>query len=219
MVFDCVTGTFGATIVTTRAENIVAGHAALDLLARHAAGYDAAILAISFDTALEAARDMAGIGVVGITGSAIRAARKIGPVGVIVFGALSLPLYEDVFHAQRLTADIAAIEVIDIGNAGAYLAPNAQDEAVAAACQRLKAKGARAVVICGAAIVGIARRIGSAVPLPLFDGAEPAVRAALASVGAGGARARASGLAGSVGLSAPLARALRGLTATDEDTL
>jgi len=41
-------------IVSRRSENVIAGHAALDLLARHVADFDAVILAISFDTALAA---------------------------------------------------------------------------------------------------------------------------------------------------------------------
>src|SRR4051794_8850066 len=70
-VIEGVTGSFGAAIVTTHAENAIAGHAMLDLLAHHAAGHDAVILAISFDTALAAAGDVLDIPVVGITRSAL----------------------------------------------------------------------------------------------------------------------------------------------------
>jgi hypothetical protein len=87
-----VTGRFGAGIVSTEAENVVAGHSALALAAEHAAGFDAVILAISFDTALRALRETLPVPVVGITEAALRAAGA-RPLGVVCFGAVSLPLY------------------------------------------------------------------------------------------------------------------------------
>src|SRR6478735_3823964 len=78
---DGATGRFGAGIVSSLAENVIAAHAALELLARHGGGYDAVILAISFDTALEAARDLMPVPVIGMTEAAIIAARAHGEVG------------------------------------------------------------------------------------------------------------------------------------------
>jgi allantoin racemase len=46
------TARFGVNIVSTEAENDIAAHAVLDALSATHAGHDAAILAISFDTAL-----------------------------------------------------------------------------------------------------------------------------------------------------------------------
>ena len=47
-----VTARFGVSIISTEAENEIAGHAVLDALAVHVADHDAVVLAISFDTAL-----------------------------------------------------------------------------------------------------------------------------------------------------------------------
>lgn len=178
---DGVTGTFGAAIVSTRAENVVAAHSALDLLARHGGGYDAAILAISFDSGLAAAADIMPIPVVGITRAAIDAALETrGPVGLIIFGAMSLPLYRDLIVAYGLADRILGIEIVDISNAAGYLAEGDHEGPLRQAIERLTAiSGVTAIVICGAAIVGAARRLQATSPLPLFDGAEPAVTAAL----------------------------------------
>ncbi len=92
VIVDGVTGRFGAGIVTTQAEEIIAGHAALELLAENWAGYDAVIFAISFNTAVDAARELVPIPVVGITEAAIDAASFFGPVGLVTFGAASRPL-------------------------------------------------------------------------------------------------------------------------------
>ena len=56
---------FGPAVISTRAENVIAGHALLDLLAEHAGRVDAVLLAVSHDTALDAARQMMPCPVVG----------------------------------------------------------------------------------------------------------------------------------------------------------
>ena len=49
---------FGPAVIATRVENVIAGHALLETLAEHAGRVDAVLLAVSFDTALDAARQM-----------------------------------------------------------------------------------------------------------------------------------------------------------------
>ena len=53
-----VNAAFGARIVGTRAENAIAGHALIDMLAEHAASADAVLVGMSFDTGLWAAREI-----------------------------------------------------------------------------------------------------------------------------------------------------------------
>jgi allantoin racemase len=177
---DGATGRFGARIVSIEAENLIAAHAALELAAERADGYDAVILAISFDTALTALRALLPVPVVGITEAALRAAGP-GPVGVVLFGAVSEPLYARVIAGYGATP--VAMEAIEIDGAADYLSPGSKDRAVLEACARLRDRGAEAVVLCGAAIVGMARRLAPAAGLPLFDGSE-AVPFALAALAA-----------------------------------
>src|SRR4051794_19114750 len=73
-----VTGAFGVAVVSTEAEAVVAAHAALDLLAEHYEGHDAAIIAMSFDAGVVAARRLLPIPVLGITGAAIHTACLLG---------------------------------------------------------------------------------------------------------------------------------------------
>ena len=56
-----VTARFGVRIVSTEAEEAIAGHAVMDVLASNFPGHDAAVLAISFDTALLGARQIVPI--------------------------------------------------------------------------------------------------------------------------------------------------------------
>lgn len=186
---DChaVTAAFGADVVHSHAEDAVAAHAVLDAIAR-AGPCDAVIIAISFDSGLAAARELLGVPVCGITESALAKATEGGRrIGVITFGQGSRSLYEDVFARSGFAAQIAQVRTLDIASNDAYLTPLAQDERVVDAAHELARAGAEAVVVCGAAVSGIARRIGARVPVPVFDGvacavarAEGALRAAAA---------------------------------------
>jgi allantoin racemase len=169
--FDSVTGQFGARIVSTEAENVIAGHSALELVARHWQQHDAVILAISFDTALLAIRPLLPVPVIGITEAALRAAQAVGPaIGVVFFGEVSRGLYTHLIAGYG--AQTVGFEAVEIASAADYLAPDARDRSVIEACQRLDRQGADAIVVCGAAIAGIARRLQSDVRVPLFDGTE-----------------------------------------------
>lgn len=209
VILEGVTGTFGARIVSTAAENIIAGHSALDLVATRWKGHDAIILAISFDTALSAIRPLVPVPVIGITEAAITAAdADRHAVGIICFGEVSLGLYSDLI--ARYGLDPIGFETISIASAADYLSPKAQDRAVLDAVARLAQKGATAVVICGTAIVGMAKRLQDLAPVPLFDGSA-AIRLALSATDR--ARSAPPALApvgDTVGLSRSLAALLRG---------
>jgi allantoin racemase len=85
-----VTARFGVSIVSTEAEEEIAGHAVLDALAANFAGHDAVILAISFDTALLGARQILPVPVLGMTESSLMTACLLGRrFGLISFGQSS----------------------------------------------------------------------------------------------------------------------------------
>jgi allantoin racemase len=175
-----VTAAFGVPIVSTDLENTIAGHAVLDALATHAAGHDAVVLAISFDTALVAARQLLDIPVVGMTEASLHTACLIGQrFGLITFGAASRSLYVDLVHARGLAGRMAACLSIEVASVDAYLQPAAFDQIVLdAAASLVKDHGADVVVVCGAAVAGIARRIQPRIGVPLLDGIGCAVRLA-----------------------------------------
>jgi allantoin racemase len=179
-----VTASFGASIVTTQPENVIAAHAALDLLARHYHGCDAAILAISFDSGLFAARGLLPIPVLGMTEAALHSACMLGArFGMITFGTASTPLYRELVSTLGLNERLAALRTIDVASVAAYLAPDAQNEAILAAAEALHCEdGADIVVICGAALAGVSHRLQPRTPVPLLDGIGCAVRQAEALV-------------------------------------
>jgi allantoin racemase len=175
-----VTATFGADIVFGHAGDALAAHAVLDLLAHHYQGFDAAILAISFDSGLMAARELLPIPVLGLTESLLLEACDAGSrVGVITFGAVSSTLYREVFRRTGLESRFAAVRTIEVAGGGDYLTPAAQDERIVECARHMaRENGADVVAICGAAMAGTAARLGSAAGVPLLDGTACAVRRA-----------------------------------------
>lgn len=181
-VFEGVTGAFGAAVVSSEAENVVAGHASLELLAQHWRGYDAVILAISFDTALEAARELLPIPVIGVTEAMLQAAAVHGPLGLVTFGSVSTPLYSRLLARHGFADRVAHIETIAIDGVATYLSPGAADGLVLAAARRLTGGGAAAVVVCGVANIGAAARLQPHLAVPVFDSLVPSVASALAAI-------------------------------------
>jgi allantoin racemase len=171
-----VNARFGVSIVSTEAEEAIAGHAVLDALATNFAGHDAAILAISFDTALLGARQIVPIPVVGMTEASLLTACLLGRrFGLISFGQASRWMYLDLVQRAGLSQRMAGFETIDLSSAATYLLEGGQDAAVIDASGRLIAAGADAVVVTGAAVAGIAHRLRADVAVPLLDGIACAV--------------------------------------------
>jgi allantoin racemase len=181
---EAVTGTFGASIVSTEAENVLAASSALDLLARHHPGFDAAILAISFDTGAFPARILLPIPVVGITEAAIHTACLLGRrFGLVVLGRVSLPLYEDLVERIGLVSRLGAIETVSVSSAADYLDRSIIDRGIEDAVQRLADRGVDVAVVCGAAVAGIAHRLRDRAPILVLDGVAPAIAQARALAG------------------------------------
>lgn len=167
-----VTGTFGVAIVSTEAEAAIAAHAALELLADHFEGHDAAIVAMSFDAGVVAARRLLPIPVLGITGAALHTACLLGRrFGLIVSGSVSVPLYLDLLDASGLRDRMAAMEVVDIATSAAYLDTASLETHILDAARRLSERPeVEAVVLCGAAMAGLAHRLRDQLTVPLIDG-------------------------------------------------
>lgn len=205
---------FGPAIISSRAENAIASHAILDCLAEHHAGCDAAVLAVSYDTALAAARQLLPIRVVGMTEAACLTACMLGGrFGLVTFS--SRELYRELIASYGLAARLAGIGLVAASPYDAASDPAGVAAKVAEAAGALARDGAEAVILGGAALAGMAPRIQDAVPVPLVDGIAAAVRLAEALVALGVQRPRAGSYApptgrASTGLAAPLAALLRG---------
>ncbi|UFN49350.1 aspartate/glutamate racemase family protein [Roseomonas sp. OT10] len=203
---------FGPAVISSRAENAIAGHAVLDLLAEHAGQVDAVVLAVSHDTALDAARQLMPCPVVGMTEAACFTACLLGTrFGLVTFG--NGAMYGELIARHGLTTRCVGVEGVAATPAEALADPGGVADKVAAGIGRLAAAGADAVVLGGAALAGMEPRLRGRVELPLLEGiacgvrmAEALVRAAPRKPGQGSMAAPAG--RASVGLSPALAALL-----------
>jgi allantoin racemase len=171
---------FGPAVVTVAAENAIAHRAILEALRANWRGFDAIVLAISFDTALAEARALLPIPVYGITEEALKASSIISRrVGVITIGASSAPLYAEVLARYPESRNIVGQRMIDLTSVASYIAAESIDDRIVSEANGLAAEaGAEVVVICGAALAGAGARLQPRASCRLVDGVPAAVEAA-----------------------------------------
>jgi allantoin racemase len=210
-----ITGRFGARIVNSRAENAIAAHAMLEMLAQNIDGADAVLLAVSYDTALLAAREVLAVPVVGMTEASMHAACLLGTrFGLVTFGTPFI--YHELVAQAGLGGRLAGIRAITASAVDAYSNPDAVDALVAEAAGALVAEsGAEVVVLCGAAMAGMPGRITERVPVPVIDGIASGVGLCEMLVRLRPAKARIGSLAhpgarATIGLSPALEALLKG---------
>lgn len=190
------TGAFGARIIATRAEHAIAEHATLDALARHADGCDAVVLAVSYDTALRAAREMLPMPVVGITEAALLTACMVGTrTGVVMFGRRVLPLYQEVALLHGMAARIAGWRALESSAPYTTGDQSAVEQSIIDAVTDLVERdGCEVVVLAGAVMAGVPERLQARVPVPLLEGVSCAIAQAEMLVRLGLPKARTGSL-------------------------
>jgi allantoin racemase len=167
---------FGPAVISTRAENIIAGHALLELLARHAGQVDGVVLAVSHDTALEAARQMMPCPVVGMTEAACLTACMLGGrFGLVTMGSVA-PYRELIAERHGLGARLSGLAAIASTPQDAVRDPDRVAAELAAAIDGLVAEGAESVILGGAAVAGMSDRLQPGAAVPLLDGMRCGIR-------------------------------------------
>lgn len=207
---------FGPAVISSRAENVIAGHALLELLAEHAGQVDACLLAVSHDTALEAARQMMPCPVIGMTEAAcLVGCMAGGRFGLVTFGGIET--YRELVARHGLSSRLAGLAGVNATPPEAVADPDGVGAKVLAAVADLAAQGADSVVLAGAALAGFDRRLQPSAPVALLDGMACGVRLAEMMVALRLPKPRTGSFAApagraSIGLSPALEGILRGPT-------
>lgn len=161
---------FGPAVISSRAENVIAAHALLELLAQHAGRVDGVILAVSHDTALDAARQMMPCPVVGMTEAACLTACMVGGrFGLVTMGSTA-PYRELIADRHGLGARLSGLATIPSTPQDAVRDPDRVAGELAGAIEGLVRNGAESVILGGAAVAGMADRLQARTPVPLLDG-------------------------------------------------
>jgi len=207
------TPAFGPATISTRAENAIAGHALLQLLADHAGKVDAVILAVSHDTALEAARQLMPCPVVGMTEAACLTACLLGArFGVLTLG--NAAPYEELVARHGLSGRCAGVLGLPIAPPEVLRDPAAAHDRLLAGIAELGTR-ADSVILAGAVLAGMDRALQPRAGVPLLDGIACAVKLAEALVALKLPKPTAGSFAAprareTLGLSPALAALLRG---------
>ena len=170
--WKAVTAAFGAAYISSEAAYAVAGHAALDCLEREAAGCDAVYLACFGDPGLFALREAARVPVVGMAEASMREAAKRGRFSIVTGG----PAWQPILRRLALSLDLSneLVKVRALPLPGPELA--ARPELISEEVEKASEDGAQTVIIGGAALAGLARKLESRIPL--IDSVECGARAA-----------------------------------------
>lgn len=176
---SAVTGRFGGHYVANRATYAIAAHAALDAYAEHGADADVVLLACFGDPGLFALREFARQPVIGMAEASCQLAAAGGARFAIVTGGERWgPMLHEFTASIGLDQQLAA--VLTVAPTGADIArdPDRALNALADACRTAAtAHGADRIILGGAGLAGLARRIQDRVPVPLIDSVEAIVRA------------------------------------------
>lgn len=172
-----------ASVTTTVATAAaIAGHAALDALAAHGGDCDAVLLACFGDPSLAALKELSPVPVVGMAEASCHLACTLGRRFSIVTGGERWPaMLEEFVAAQGLGSRLASIRAISL--TGDQIAADIEGSLglLAAACAEAATEdGAEVVILGGAALAGLAARVGTAVRVPVLCSLAAGVAATVA---------------------------------------
>ena len=169
------TAPFGARYIATRAAVAIAGHAVLTGLAEHIGaenpqGFDAAIIACFGEPAIEAARELLPIPVIGMAEASITLALEQAPrIALLTGGAAWVPMLEEFALVRGHGPD--RVHVRSVLPTGDMIArePEKSLGLIAEEARQAVAAGAGVVVLGGAGLVGLAPRLAAMLPVPVLD--------------------------------------------------
>ncbi len=186
---ETVNASFGARYISSRAENTIAGHATIAALAAHCvaqgADIDAAVIAAFTDPGLAAARELMPFPVVGIAEAAMLTACMLGGrFAIVTIAPRLLAVIRETVEGYGLGRRFAGARAIirptfDIASNQTAVA----DALLEAARAAVREDGAEVVILGGAPVAGLERRLAESLEVPLLDGVGCAVRQAEVLVG------------------------------------
>jgi allantoin racemase len=175
-----VTGQTGVPYIATRAEAVIGARVALELLAEHAAGCDAAVVAAFADPGLGGARELLSIPVIGMAEAAMLTACMLGRrFSIVTFATAMGPWYRECVDYNGLSSRLASIRCVSGGFRDIASVPEDMGDALVDACrQAVEQDEADVVILGGAPLAGLAALVADRVEVPLVDGVAAAVRQA-----------------------------------------
>lgn len=174
----------GVPYIASRTEAQIGGAIALEVLAEHQQGTDAAIIAAFGDPGLHAARELFDFPVVGMAEAAMHAACLLGRrFGIVSFARAFGPWYADCVAQNGMSERCSGIRMLD-GVVKSVSDVQSEKEAllVDLANRAVTEDGADVVILAGAPLAGLAPKVADRIPVPVVDQVAAAVKLAEALV-------------------------------------
>lgn len=174
----------GVPYIATRAEAVLGGAIALEMLAELHAGVDAAVIAAFGDPGLGGARELFPLPVIGLAEAGMLTACMLGQrFAIVTFSAALAPWYRECVAWHGLERRCAGVRAL-AGGFRAISEVQAEKEAllVALANQAVEQDEADVVLLAGAPLAGLAPRVAERIPVPVLDCVGAAVKQAEALV-------------------------------------
>jgi len=175
-----VTGPYGVPYIATRAEAVIGGRVALELLAEHAPGCDVAVIAAFADPGLGGARELLPMPVIGMAEAAMLTSCMLGRrFSIVTFATAMEPWYRECVDTTGLSGRLASIRCVPGGFRDIATVAEEKADVLVEACHAAVTEDAADVIILGGApLAGLAGAIADRVPVPLVDGVAAAMRQA-----------------------------------------
>ena len=177
------TAPFGVAYIETQLEALIGAYASLIVISETLGKHDAVVIAAFGDPGLPGLREALDRPVVGLTEAALASAGQIARrFSIIAISQRISAWYRESVEGYGFGARLASIRALDrpLRDIGGV-----QDEHAArlkALCKAaVEEDGAEALILAGAPLAGLARRIAGDVPVPLVDPIAAAVKQAEAA--------------------------------------
>lgn len=170
----------GVPYIATRAEAVIGGAIALEMLAECHQQYDAAVIAAFGDPGLGGARELFPLPIVGLAEAGMLTACMLGRrFSIVTFAQALAPWYEECVEWHGLRSRCGGINTLD----GQFEAIDSvqeekQDLLVELAHKAIAKDDTDVIVLAGAPLAGLADKIADRVPVPVIDCVAAAVKQA-----------------------------------------
>jgi len=175
-----ITAPRGVPYIATRAEAVIGGAVALEMLAECHQEYDAAVIAAFGDPGLGGARELFSLPVIGLAEAGMLTACMLGRrFSIVTFAQALAPWYEECVEWHGLRGRCGGISTLD----GKFAAIDSvqdekQDQLVELVHEAIERHDTDVIVLAGAPLAGLAEKIADRVPVPVIDCVAAAVKQA-----------------------------------------
>lgn len=173
-----ITAEKGVPYISTRAEEVIGGHAVLEILSDKAGEADGAIIAAFGDPGLGGAREMFDIPIIGLAEAGMVTATMLGRnFSIVTFATALGSWYQECVDWHKFSSRCVSIRALDKPFKSIDdVSEEKEDLLIELANSAVTQDGADVVVLAGAPLAGLASKVRDRIPVPVVDCAEAAIK-------------------------------------------